>query len=286
MNQKMTRNAFPLLAFLFLLPASSFATESPLTQGLGGAGRAGIPTESLFNNPAALALSAQSTIFAIYEKPRIPDWNAGGRAYALGAYDVQTSSVKGGIGYLRTSRARLGSAGRQDYEDRSEIRSVFAHQLWDGVQGGLKVGYITRRVGVASEKFFNGDIGAIFPVYAGVFGGLTYENVLTQPGEKPGTAGAGLTYGLGYGIQLYGDGTRVMKGPRKGDRGWALGAELAVAGDFKLRAGRFQEGLRRLRGWSLGLSWTGPRASFDYAMRTAGDNPNERDHIFGMTVAM
>jgi hypothetical protein len=85
---------------------------------------------------------------------------------------------------------------------------------------------------------------------------------------------------------LYGDGTRIMKGALKGQRGWALGGELSFAGDFRLRAGRFQDGLRRRKGWSIGGSWVGPRASFDYAMRTSGSNPKERDHILGMTVAL
>ena len=104
-------------------------------------------------------------------------------------------------------------------------------------------------------------------------------------GENPPTAAAGLLYALGYGINLYGDGLRVMKGPHKGDRGWALGGELSFATDFRLRAGRFQDTYRRRRGWSAGLSWNGPRTSFDYAMRTSGDSPKERDHILGMTVA-
>jgi len=77
-----------------------------------------------------------------------------------------------------------------------------------------------------------------------------------------------------------------MKGTMKGNRGWAVGAETALGDSFRLRTGRFQESVRRMKGWSVGLSWKGPRASFDYAMRTTGQGPKERDHILGMTVAL
>lgn len=282
----MTRNILRLLALLFSLPASSFANaDSPVVQGLGGAGRAGVPNEALFTNPASVALLTTSGSFFIYTKPNIPEWEAGGRAYAIGAYDGGNESARGSFGMLRSSRARIGRDGRQSYEDRSEYRFTVGTKLWANVSGGAQVRYVTRRVGATEEKFFNGDIGAIFPVYMGLIGGLTYEDALNKAGEPPARVGAGLTYALGYGLQVYGDGYRFMKGVEKGQRGWALGAEFGLAGDFKIRAGRFQDGFRRLRGWSAGLSWTGPRASFDYALRTTGSGPKEKDHIFGMTIA-
>lgn len=283
----MTRNVILLLAVIFFIPASSFATaDSPVVQGLGGAGRAGVPTEALFTNPASVALLTQSGSYFIYQKPSIPEWNAGGRGYVIGAYDGQNQAAKGSFGYVRTSRARIDRLGNQGYEDRSEYRFALGTLVSGNIAGGLQARYVTRRIAGQAQKFFDGDLGTIFPIYAGLVGGLTYENALNKAGERPTSMGAGLTYGLGYGIQAYGDGYRFMKGQEKGQQGWAVGAEVAVAGDFKLRGGRFQDGYRRLKGWSAGISWAGPRASFDYAMRTTGGGPKERDHIFGMTVAL
>jgi hypothetical protein len=283
---KMTRNVILLLLGVFL-PASSFATaDSPVVQGLGGGGRAGIPSEALFSNPAAVGLLSQSYSFLMYEKPKIPEWNAGGRAYSVGAYDGTNEAVRGAFGYLRTSRARVDAAGQQGYEDRSEYRLALGRPVWSSVVMGLQARYVTKRTGPEETSFFDGSVGAIFPVYAGFTGGLTYENFMNKEAERPPTVGAGLTYNLGYGLQAYGDGTRIMKGPSSGQRGWSLGAEFALAGDFRLRGGKFQDGYRRRKGWSVGISWAGPRASFDYAMRTSGADPKERDHIFGMTVAL
>jgi hypothetical protein len=280
----MTRNPLPLLA-LFFSTVSFASGGSPVVQGLGGAGRAGVPGEAIFTNPAAVGLLTKSGSFFYYTKPNIADWNAGGRGYAIGAYDGQNETVRGSFGAVRSSRAIIARNGTQGYEDRSEYRFALGRPLWANVAGGLQARYVTRRVGLSEEKFFDGDLGAIFPVYAGLLGGFVYENALNKTGERPPTAAAGVVYGLGYGIQAYGDGYRAMKGPEKGQRGWALGAEVGLAGDFKLRGGRFQDGYRRLKGWSAGLTWAGPRASFDYAMRTAGNGPSERDHIFGMTIA-
>jgi hypothetical protein len=151
---------------------------------------------------------------------------------------------------------------------------------------GLQARYVTKRTGAEETSFFDGNVGAIFPVYAGFTGGATYENFMNKEADRPPTVGAGLTYNLGYGLQAYADGTRIMKGPSSGQRGWSLGAEFSLAGDFRLRGGKFQDGYRRRKGWSVGLSWVGPRASFDYAMRTGGADPKERDHIFGMTVSL
>ena len=283
----MTRIIFTLCAFLsFLWPNwGSAIGDSPVVQGLGGAGRAGVPSEAIFTNPAAVGLLTTSGSFIYYTKPTIAEWNAGGRGYAIGAYDGQNESVRGSFAVVRSSRAIIGRSGTQSYEDRSDYRFALGRSLWASVIGGLQVRYVTRRAGADEVKFFDGDIGAIFPVYAGLVGGVVYENALNKPGERPTTAAAGLMYGLGYGIQAFADGYRAMKGPEKGQRGWAIGAEMTLAGDFKLRGGRFQDGYRRLKGWSGGITWAGPRASFDYAMRTTGDSPRERDHIFGMTVA-
>src|SRR5690606_21010727 len=149
-------------------------------------------------------LLAESGGFFHFIKPTIPDWDAGGRAYSVGVYDGQNPAAKGSFGYLRTSRARIDETGNQGYEDRSEFRFAAGRTLWGNVSGGLNVHYITRRIGAAEDKFFNGDIGAIFPIYTDMIAGVTFENVLHKAGERAPTVGAGLSYLLGYGIQAFG----------------------------------------------------------------------------------
>ena len=281
----MTRKLYFLL--LPLLSSSlSFATaDSPVVQGLGGGGRAGVPKEALFTNPASAALLTASSFYLSYTKPSIPDWNAGGRSWSAGSYDAGSPEMKGGLGYSRISRARIDGTV-QGYDDRTDIRFVVARPIYERVLVGANARYITKRTSVDEAKFFRADLGAIFPIFSDLRGGLTYENIFERAGEPPGTVGAGLFYPFGFGLGLFADGTRKMEGGMRGDKGYALGAEMGVSGDMQFRAGRFLDGHRRLKGWAMGFSWVGPRLSLDYSFRLTGKSPRERDHIVGVNVTL
>jgi hypothetical protein len=303
---KMTRNAFlslvvsiskhfrPIaIALPFVLCGQLVATpvclataDSPVVQSLGGAGRAGIPREALFSNPAAVAQVNNSFGFLHYSIPKIADYNAGGRAYNVGIYDGGSQRWKGGFSYSRVSKANIVRGGQQGYEDRSEIRFATGHAVWNNLLAGLQTRYIKKHSNPETGHYFDGNLGVIFPLFNDLRGGLTWENVLNKEDNLPSTIGAGATYTLGYGIVLFADGYRLMSGTREGERGWALGGELLLSGDFTARAGMFEEAYRNLKGWSLGLSWAGPRLSFDYALRTTGKGPKEKEHILGLTMAM
>lgn len=274
-----------LSPFLLIFMSYSASAQSPVVEGLGGAGRAGLPNEAMFTNPASLAMLADSGSFLYYTKPSINVWNAGGRGYAVGAYDGGSPAAKAGFATIRRSRARIGVDGRQVYDDRTEYRLATGTALWSGLMGGLQARYILKKDGGPQQKIFTGDVGALYPIFQDILLGLTYENALNKNEGEPTAMGAGAFYKLGDSISLFGDGKRFMKGAVKGQRGWSLGGQINFAGDFSLRAGRFQEPLRRIKGWSWGLGWGGPRAGFHYAMRLAGDLPREKDHIFGMNLS-
>jgi hypothetical protein len=277
------------LAFLALasIPLQGFATvDSPVVQSLGGAGRAGLPREALFTNPASVALNTSTFGFMHYSLPKIPDYNAGGRAYNVGIYDAGNQTWKGGFSYSRSSKAVLTPAKTQGYEDRSEFRFVTGHAITGNIIGGLQTRYSKKHSGPESSRFVEFGLGVLFPLFADLRGGLTWENILGREDHLPSTIGLGATYSLGFGVNLFADGYRLMGGRREGERGWALGGEVAMAADFKGRVGLFEEGYRGFKGWSVGASWSGPRASFDWAMRTAASGPKEREHVLGMTLAL
>ncbi|MGZ3692800.1 MAG: hypothetical protein ACXWQO_01025 [Bdellovibrionota bacterium] len=282
----MTRNVLILLALgLFLHNSQSFATaDSAVLQGFGGAGRAGIPKESLFSNPAGAAMLTDSTSFLNFVKPNIPDFNAGGRAYNVGIYDGGQPDWKGGFAYTRSARAVLKD-GAQDYDDRSELRFTIARPVTDSILMGAQVRYTKVKIRGDETKFFQGDVGAILPLSPELRAGITYENISRRPGELPPTLGAGIHYLLGLGLETYLDATRQMGGLHAGDKGWNAGAQVPLPGGLVGRAGKFQDGVRRLKGWTVGGGWGGPRISVDYAMRTAGTKNRERDHLFGMNIS-
>jgi hypothetical protein len=280
----MTRNIILLALVFFFHNSPSFASgDSAVLQGIGGAGRAGVPKESLFTNPAGAAFLTDSTGFVSFTKPSIPDFNAHGRVYSAGIYDGGQADWKGAFGYIRSSRAVLANS-QQAYDDRSELRFTLARPISDGIAMGVQGRYVKTRNGTAETKFFQGDVGAILPIATDVRAGVTYENISRRPGELPPTLGAGILYNLGSSLQLFLDGTRQLGGDHSGDKGWNGGLQSAFMGGLVGRVGKFQDGVRRLKGWTLGGSWIGPRTSLDYAMRTTGTSKRERDHIFGLSV--
>src|SRR3989338_11069990 len=156
----MTRNAYlrPLMISLALLaqlsyPASSFAiVNSPVVQSLAGGGRAGVPREALFSNPASVVRIDNSFGFIHYSLPKIPDLNAGGRSYSVGIYDGGSKHWKGGFSYSRVSKAVIGQRQQQGYDDRSEIRFVTGHAITGNIMGGLQTRYIKKHSGPESSR--------------------------------------------------------------------------------------------------------------------------------------
>lgn len=280
----MTRNVFLLWAALHSLP--SFATvDSPVVQGLAGATRTGVPREGIFSNPASVASITSTYGFYHYEIPRIDDYNAGGRAWSAGLYDGGDRTWKGGFGISRVSQARI-FRGQQGYVDRREVRFSTGHEIYNNIVGGVAGRLVKNYSPVGDNSFFEGDVGFLFPVFADIHGGATVENIADKEDELPRTIGVGASYPLTAGITLIADGYRLMSGTREGERGWSLATEIQLAGDFTARGGLFEEGYRALKGWAAGVSWSGPRMSLDYALKTAGKGPKERSHILGVSVVL
>jgi hypothetical protein len=286
MKNKMTQTTLALALTFSALPANCFATAiSPVVQGLGGAGRAGVAKESAFTNPASAALLKDASAFLFYNKPRVSAFNSGGRGYSVGASDGGTA-IKGSFAYVSSSMARIGRDREQVYEDRSEFRFASGFSLGGNVAGGISTRYVNRRTDGEGRKFFQGDLGLLFPLFGGITGGLTYENVFNQEDDRPSTFGAGLQYIIGGGLRVFADGTKIMKGTRKASTGWAIAGDLTLGTNYAVRVGRFEDAYRNIKGWSFGAAWTGPRMTIDYALRLAGDNPKEQDHILGFTVSI
>jgi len=264
----------------------SFATvDSPVVQGLAGASRAGVPREAIFSNPASVSAINGTFAFLHYQIPQIADFNAGGRAFSAGVYDGGDKNWKGGFGYSRTAKAAIQN-NSQGYIDRRELRFATGHAITESIQAGVAARWINNYAVPGSDRFFEGDLGILFPLFADLRGGITYENILNKEDDSPTTAGVGATYALGYGFQLFADGYRLMSGTKTGERGWSLATEASLSNDFFVRGGLFEEAYRALKGWSLGATWMGPKASFDYAMKIAGKGPKEKTHILGMTLTL
>lgn len=275
---------FSLLTCL-AISINSTAADSPRVTGLGGGGRAGVANESLFLNPAAAVLLDGSSSFFHYTKPSVPELGSSGRSLTVGASDGDNPVAKGAAAFVRTSRARVND-GKITYEDRKEFRMSFGQYISGSIAAGISGRYVTRDNGDGTvTKFFQGDLGLLFPLFSDIRAGATFENFSKKNGEEPPTLGLGASYILGAGIQLYADGTQIMaEGPKKGQKSWSLSGEINAVADFVIRASRFRKAFTGAQGNSLGLTWGGPRTSLDYAYRSTKGSPHEKDHVFGLNV--
>lgn len=275
-------------SFLTLVPSMAMA-NAPVRDSFAGAGRSGIAREALFTNPAALATLQGSWAFTYFTKSRMQDLDSGGRNLTAGLYDGESEVLKAGFAYNRESRARSSgdpaAVGGVTYLDRTEWRASLGQMITGSVAGGLTGKYVKRRRGTAETKKFDGDLGVMFPLFKDVFVGATYENIWNiEEAENPTTIGIGAKYGLSEGVGILGDAYRATKGSAKGENSWATGVELAVVSDFYLRGGLFHDEINHTRGKSIGFSWAGPTASFDYTMRVVSTRPRDKDHSFGLSM--
>lgn len=286
----MPRSYLSCLGLIGILVASiadySQAAETPRKIGLAGAGRSGILQEALYTNPAALAYLQQSLAFGYYGMPRITDWNAGGRQVSVGAYDGDNPFAKAGLAYERDSRAILLAGGARGYRDRSTYLLGVGRQIFDMLDLGVTGKYVVRRDGGDTTKFFDGNAGALIKAIPSLQLGVTYENFANREGETPPILGMGIRYDILGPIAALVDGGYSTKGVTKSRKQWSYAMELGLADDVIARGGFFQDSINGHTGRALGISWQGPRTSFDYGLRMTRKAPVQREHVFGMTVQL
>lgn len=268
---------------LVLLCEEQARALMPHTIALGGGGRAGIGKESLFSNPAGVALLQQNTAFIGYSKSALPDLGAGGRVQIAGVYDGTSAFGRGGISYIRESRRRA-TEGRSPYIDKTNIRTVFGRQVIGNLLAGAKVNYTMDRANGLKSDYVYGDFGLIYPIFKDLPLGLVLENVLDRAGEKPRTLAAGVRYDILGPLQVNLDYGRVLSPNQKGEQEWSAAGELTVFTELVLRYAHFYDGINEKRGWSAGAAWNSPRTAFEYAYRETRYAPRERDHVFGISV--
>lgn len=288
----MSRSLLRFTAKLILLGALSASlawADSPRRTGLAGAGRSGITNEPLFSNPAALAYLEHSEGFGFYGFPRIKDWGAGGRQITAGIYDGENQIAKAGFAYERDARAILQSGASRAYRDRSNFLFGLGQHITRFLDLGLTGKYIVRRDGSSeSTKFFNGDVGALVKeaIIPGAQIGFTYENALNKEGELPPIAAFGVRYDILGPMAAHIDGAMATQGEYKNKKQWSYALEMGLAEEISIRGGLYQDSIGGIRGKSLGVSWQGPRTSFDYGLKISRNAPVQREHVVGMTIQL
>ncbi len=273
-----------LLLLLLLLPLFPLCTRAnqPVHDGFSGAGRAGILREAVFTNPAALALLTGSYGFGYFTKTRLVNLDSGGRDLTVGAMDGDNEYAKAAFAYEREARAGINAAGAS-YFDRTQMRLGIGRMLTPSLGAGITGKYIVRRNGAAETKKMDGDAGVFYPVMNDMMLGLTYENFVNVETENPTVIGAGVKYNVIPALGLFADAARITKGNNKGKYSWSTAFEVSMMGDLFLRAGLFKDFVNGTKGKSIGLTWAGPRTSFDYSMHLIQTGVREKSQTLGVT---
>ena len=267
---------------LFLFGSASWAM-TPQVEGLGGAGRGGLPKEALFSNPAAVSMLRQNTAFLAYTQTKLRDLKAGGKVQIAGIYDGSSDLAHGGIAYIRESR-RVSLGSGTTYADSTKIRTVIGRELFSGLQMGIKTNYTIQRTSGVTTKYFYGDAGFLYPLFAELPLGLTVENVMDKAEERPRTIYAGLRYDIDGPLDLYGDIGKSVSSRKSQGTPWAIGLEVKFFDELFFRGGLFRDAAIGARGWAAGLSWLSPRTAFEYALRRSTSIPRQTDHNLGVSV--
>lgn len=272
-----------LLTIFLVFPEYNAYANVPQIVGLGGGGTSGVPKDALFSNPAAVAGLTTHRAFYSYSQSKIRELGAGGRVWATGVYDGKGKLAKGGLSYIRESRRRLID-GESPYLDSQTVRGVVGRAVWKNLISGVTVNYKMKRENDETENIFTTDVGFIYPMLRTLPVGLKVENVTDHEGERPRNAVLGISYKLTGPLKVVADYGKAFSNFNDGDSLWSVAAEVTVFKELIIRGALFHDQIDAIRGTTLGISWNGPRTSFEYALRMTRGTPRERDHVLGVSL--
>jgi hypothetical protein len=255
---KKTCGKASLLALVFLMISTSHAVEfqSPRTQALGGAGRAG-PwlTDSIYLNPSFgsyLPLYALTGAYTSYD---------GGRNYNISVQDSRAEFLQAGAGFTKREQNSVISLGAS--------RS-FAKTLGLGLGSKILVDNHTDKM--TSDFVLSTSYIALPWAYAS----MVVDNLMQGSEQKARnlyrTAYLGLKIIPTKKVEFFVDPFVSPDYPGGNKAGYHAGVELGVMNDFFLRLGKFQDAEvpqlnQRGSGFGYGFGWFGPKLSLDYAVQ-------------------
>lgn len=193
-----------------------------------------------------------------------------------------SSALKGGFSYQTIS---------ENGDSRKRFTSSASSNLGKNTAAGIIYRY-TEEDAEHHEVYHQ----AVFGITHIVNERLTAGAILVDPflaNREDVLSAAGVQYQLTPNFALIGDAGANYKDEPEENNYYAVAAQAQFFKKFFLRFGQFENNAENLRGHSWGLSWVGPRLSFDYATRRSEVfkdisplNKGEKiiDHSFALTL--
>jgi hypothetical protein len=256
MKKALANAALTALVFLMISEAGAVEFQSPRTQALGGAGRAG-PwlTDSIYLNPSFgsyAPLYALTGAYTSYE---------GGRNYNVSVQDSRAEFLQAGAGFTKREHNSVVSLGAS---------RAFGRTF--GVGLGSKILIDTPSDKMTSDFILSTSYIALPWAYAS----FVVDNLVQGSEQKARnlyrTAYLGLKLIPAKKVEIFVDPFVSPDYPGAKKAGYNAGIELGVMDDFFLRLGKYQDAEipqlnGRGSGFSYGLGWLGPKISLDYAVQ-------------------
>ncbi len=272
------------LFFIFVccMLSASARSYTPRIHGLVGGAASGLPSDSVFGNPAAVAFIRKNAMFFYYSRiTKEGRENSRGQDIHLGMYDaVSSKKLKGAVAYSTSARDEPSLLG-SSYSGR--------RKTWTGVLGttfsrrmslGARLKYVRKN----DIAHFYGDVGGMILLTSKLNLGLTLENIHNKLGEESRNASLGLRYDILGPLNLYLSAGRKLSSVDDGNLSWSVAGELTVYKQFIFSGGVMRNIKSGRKGHSIGLMWNGPRTTFEYTVRTTTDIHTQYDHVGGIRI--
>ncbi len=268
---------FYLTLTLFLITSVSARIrkyETTRLKSTGGAGvGAALINESVVLNPASLALFNIGTIYA--EKTDLEF--SGGESEQRKEHNNYHSKSSENMALIitDTSKAVKGSFGyiKQRFGEHKEERFsvASAHMISDHTGIGVQFHHIKETnnpfLAENSEKYDQVNFGSYHIVNKNLtMGVMVVDPFKKRRGQSRGILG--LQYVFHNMLAFMADVGADYNQDLSSTLFYKLGAQINFFADFYVRAGHFNDKSESEKGNGVGISWIGPRLSFDIAYKT------------------
>jgi hypothetical protein len=278
-----------LIVFLFLWVCSSWAQirefQTTRLNSTAGAGVASVlSTEAAVLNPATAAFFEGSSFSyqryttslrhesddRVNQNDDFPGGNVS-QGYFMADH---SGPLKGGLSYLKQ---------QENNYHRKQLVLHGAAPIGAATAFGVSYRYqednLAPKHGQRHHVNHQLYLGTVHIIDENTILGLTLiDPTRTTPGEE--RALFGFQYALASRVTLIADvGAQYSKAFNK-QYLWRGAAQISLFDDFFLRAGRFYDNVRLLKGYGWGVGWLGPRLGIEFAQRYSDQFGRENSYVY------
>lgn len=220
--------------------------------------------EAAFLNPASIYFFQQSSLYYQQGSSKMKEASAERESdYKDG--ENQTFLI------TDTSSALKGAFSYQTQSEDGDSRKRFTSSASSNWGKNMSVGVLyryTEEDAQDHEVYHQGVLGITY-IHSKQ---LTFGAILVDPflaNKEDALLGGGLQYTLTQNFIVIADAGANYNDDPEDNKFWRAAAQAQFFKSFYLKYGRFEDDITKLRGYSYGVSWVGPKLAVEYAYRNS-----------------